>query len=140
MSGRAYYLTTFGEWKRQAARFANSHWLAVNPPANEGLAQSAPQETVASVIQTVPDVGAQHAAPIADATCILALIEADEGVPLNLEQHPSFEALPHPLSTKPVSDSVAAALAQHGVKSGVTTFDVAEIVGRAHPLLRYRVF
>jgi hypothetical protein len=143
MPGRAYYLTTFGEWRRHAARFATSHWLAVSPPANERLAQRAPQDTGASVIQTVPDVGAQPAAAgaqIDDATSILALIEADEGVHLDLEQHASFEALPHPLSTEPVSDRVAAALAQHGVKPGAGAFDVAELVGRAHPLLRYRVF
>ena len=141
MPGRAYYLTTLGEWKRHAPRFANSHWIAVSSPANEGsLEVSTPQQSGASVIPAVSDVGAQHAAPIHDATCILALIEADEGVHLDLEQHPSFEVLPHPLSTKPVSDRVAAALARHGAKSGAVTFDVAELVGHAHPLLRYRVF
>ena len=114
MTARAYYLTTLGEWKRHVARFANSHWTAADPTA--------------------------AASGTGDATCILALIEADEGVHFDLEQHPSFEALPHPLSTKPVSDGVATALAPHGVKPGASTFDVAEIVGRAHPLLRYRVF
>ncbi len=140
MTSRAYYLTTLGEWKRHAARFTNSHWIAVSSPANECLDVSTPQQMATSVIPAVSDVGAQHAAPVDDATCILALIEGDEGVHLDLEQHPSFEALPHPLSTKPVSDRVASALARHDVKSGASTFDVAEIVGRAYPPLRYRVF
>ncbi len=114
MTSRAYYLTTLGESKRHATRFANSHWLAADPALGPG--------------------------EISDASYILALIEADEGVHLDLEQHPSFEALPHPLSAKPVSDRVAAKLAGHGVQPGATTFDVVEALGRAHPLLRYRVF
>jgi len=68
------------------------------------------------------------------------LVEADEGVHLALEDEPTFEALPHPLSQKPISDSAQAALAAHGVAPGATTFDAAEAVARIHPLLRHRVF
>jgi hypothetical protein len=71
---------------------------------------------------------------------ILALIEADEGTHLALEDDAAFEALPHPLAQKPISEAAQAALASHGVTPGATTFDVAEVVSRAHPLLRHRVF
>jgi len=71
---------------------------------------------------------------------ILALIEADEGTHLALEDDSAFEALPHPLAQKPISERAQAALAAQGVAPGATTFDVAEAVARAHPLLRHRVF
>jgi hypothetical protein len=109
MTGRCYYLTTLGNWQRHAARFANSHWLALTESPNE----SSP---------------------------ILALIEADEGTHLALEDDAAFEALPHPLGQKPISAAVQAALASHGIAPGATTFDVADAVARAHPLLRHRVF
>jgi hypothetical protein len=111
MNGRAYYVTTLGEWRRHADRFGNSHWVAADPAAAQ-----------------------------IDAACILVLIEADEGAHLALDQHPGFEALPHPLSAKPVSAHIAEKLAAHGVAPGATTFDIAEAVARAHPLLRHRVF
>ena len=71
---------------------------------------------------------------------ILVLIEADEGVHLSLEDESAFEALPHPLAQKPISDAAHAALAPHGVAPGATTFDAAEALARIHPLLRHRVF
>lgn len=71
---------------------------------------------------------------------ILALIEADEGGHLALEDDAAFQALPHPLAHKPISEAAQTALAAHGIAPGATTFDVAEAVGRAHPLLRHRVF
>jgi hypothetical protein len=56
MTGKSCYLTTLGEWQRHAARFANSHFVALDPrPCDENAA---------------PDA----------ATRILVLIEADEGV------------------------------------------------------------
>jgi hypothetical protein len=109
MTGKRYYLTTFGAWHEHAARFANSHWLALS------------------------DV-------VSDSAPILALIEADEGAHLALEDDSSFEALPHPLSQLPISEAAQAALARHGVAPGATTFDASEAVARAHPLLRHRVF
>ncbi|HEY0701643.1 MAG TPA: hypothetical protein VGD60_02650 [Candidatus Acidoferrales bacterium] len=71
---------------------------------------------------------------------ILVLVEADEGAHLALEDDAAFEALPHPLAQKPISQAAQAALAMHGVGHGATTFDAAEIVAQVHPLLRHRVF
>jgi hypothetical protein len=112
MTGHRYYITTLAAWQRHAARFANSHWLAL---------------------------GGDAAAP-GDATTILVLVEADEGAHLALEDDAAFEALPHALAQKPISDAAQAALAAHGVAPGATTFDAAEAAARAHPLLRPRVF
>ena len=109
MTGKRYYITTLGDWQRHAARFANSHWLALDSTADE-------------------------------TTRILVLIEADEGAHLALEDDGAFEALPHPLAQKPISEAVQSALAPHGVAPGATTFDAAEAVARIHPLLRHRVF
>ena len=111
MTGKRYYITTLGDWQRHAARFSNSHWLAL----------------------------AADAAPSA-ATPLLVLVEADEGAHLALEDDAAFEALPHPLAQKPISDAAQSALAPHGVAPGATTFDAAEAVARLHPLLRHRVF
>ena len=111
MNGRAYYLTTLVEWRKHACRFGNSHWVAANPATAEG-----------------------------DSFTILVLIEADEGAHLGLERHSGFEALPHPLSAKPVSERVAESLSGHGVAPGASTFEVAEAIARTHPLLRHRVF
>src|SRR6202050_5976591 len=119
LSGKRYYLTTLGAWHRHAARFVNSHWLALGAAAT----------TVAP-----GDIDAD------DATMILVLVEADEGAHLALEDDAAFEALPHPLAQKPISQSTRDALASHDVPYGATTFDVAEAVGRAHPLLRHSVF
>lgn len=109
MTGRHYYLTTLGDWRRHAPRFASSHWLALRDSA-------------------------------ADSTPILVLVEGDEAAHLALENDAAFEPLPHPLAQKPVSDAVRSALAPHGLAPGATTFDVAEVLSRAHPLLRHRIF
>jgi len=119
MTGKRYYLTTRGAWQRHAGRFANSHWLALN-------------ETVSA--------NGSDAFVADDATPIIVLVEGDEGAHLALEDDAAFEALPHPLAQKPISQSARDALASHDVPYGATTFDVAEAVGRAHPLLRHRVF
>ena len=109
--GRSYYLTTLGAWRRNAARFALSHYVC--------LGASSP-----------PD----------DTTQIVVLIEGDEGAHNSLEQDAEWEALPHPLSHKPVSGNLQSALAGQGIAPGATTFDVAESLGRIHPLVRHRVF
>ena len=119
MTGKRYYLTTLGAWHRHAGRFANSHWLA---------------------LATTAATGAHGNVADDDTTPILVLIEADEGAHLALEDEASFEALPHPLTQKPISAAAQAALAAHGVTSGATTFDAAEAVATVHPLLRHRVF
>ena len=75
-----------------------------------------------------------------DSVPVLALIEADEGAHLALEDAAAFEALPHPLSQLPISAAAQAALSRHGVEPGATTFDASEAVARVHPLLRHRVF
>jgi hypothetical protein len=75
-----------------------------------------------------------------DSAPILALIDADEGAHLALEDDAAFDALPHPLSQLPISEAAQAALAHLGVSPGATTFDATEAVARAHPLLRHRVF
>jgi hypothetical protein len=111
--GRSYYLTTLTAWRKHADHFAHSHYVCLGENA-------------------------------ADSQQILVLIEADEGAHNALEQDAAWEQLPHPLSQKPVSDNVHRALSQQGtganLQPGATTFDVAESLGRAHPLLRYRVF
>jgi hypothetical protein len=71
---------------------------------------------------------------------IVVLVEADEGVHLVLEDDPAFEALPHPLAQKPISDAAQSALGPHGIPTGATTFDAAEALARVHPLLKHRVF
>ena len=88
MTGKCYYLTTLGDWQRHAARFANSHFIALD--------------------------SASEPSP-SDATQILALVEADEGAHLALEDDAAFEPLPHPLAQKPISDRAQAALAPLGV-------------------------
>jgi hypothetical protein len=110
MTGKVYYITTLDAWRRHSARFANSHFIVLNAPHST------------------------------DEPRILALIEADEGVHLDLEAAPDFEALPHPLAQRPISDSAQAALATHGVAPGANTFDASEALARVHPLLKHRVF
>jgi hypothetical protein len=118
MTGKRYYMTTVGDWQRHAAHFSNSHFIVLAP------------ESKANGSAAKGDADAK----------ILVLIEADEGVHLALEDEAAFEALPHPLAQKPISEGAQAALASHGVAPGATTFEVAEAVARVHPLLRHRVF
>ena len=115
MTGRRYYITTLADWQHHAHRFTNSHWLALNNGdiANRELAATAR---------------------------IVVLVDADEGVHLALDDDAAFEALPHPFAPKAISHAAHEALAAHGVTPGATTFDAAEAVARAHPLLRPRVF
>ena len=144
MTGRRYYITTLADWHRHAHRFANSHWLALS---NDNDANRDADDS------DVPTVGARHAVPehadgeavpssreLAGATRIVVLIDADEGVHLALDDDAAFEALPHPFAPKAISHSAHEALAAHGVTPGSTTFDAAEAIARAHPLLRPRVF
>jgi hypothetical protein len=123
MTGKRYYISTRDAWQQHAGRFANSHWVEL---------RSEPEFHVEA--DAFASAGAEaHAA-------ILVLVEGDEGAHLALEDDPGFEALPHPLGQKAISDSSQAALAALGVAPGATTFDVAETVARIHPLLRHRVF
>ena len=115
MTGRRYYLTTVGAWRRHATRCAETHFVAVSA-------------------KNVTEEGAN------DATWIVALIEADEGAHLAMENDAEFETLPHPLARVPVSQRVSAALAQFGVAHCDDTFTVAEKLSRVNPLLRHRVF
>jgi hypothetical protein len=135
MTGKRYYITTLGDWQRHAARFANSHWLALDPAA-------ACNDVIPNPAASFADGGEESAFGLSqpdDAMRILVLIEADEGAHLALEDDAAFEALPHPLAQKPISDAAQAALAPHGVAPGATTFDAAEAAARIHPLLRHRV-
>jgi len=116
MTGRRYYITTLADWHRHAHRFANSHWLALS---NDDSAASR---------------------ELTDATRIIVLVDADEGVHLALDDDAAFEALPHPFAPKAISHAAHEALASHGVTPGSTTFDAAEVIARAHPLLRPRLF
>jgi hypothetical protein len=115
MTGKCYYMTTLGDWQRHAPRFANSHFIVLEPCTTTDDSQ------------------------LKGDARILVLIEADEGAHLALEDDAAFEALPHPLAQKPISEAAQAALAAHGVAPGATTFDAAEAVARVHPLLRHRV-
>jgi hypothetical protein len=158
MTGKRYYITTLGAWQRHATRFVNSHWIALGAPATEHSdSRSSPApESTGTVAYAQTSSGAACCAPTEsslqvpagvsddfvaeDATPIIVLVEADEGAHLALEDDAAFEALPHPLAQKPISQSARDALASHNVPYGATTFDVAETVGRAHPLLRHSVF
>jgi hypothetical protein len=156
MTGKLYYLTTLGAWREHAARFATSHFIVLDvPPAsvNPVGARSRDYIREARDAHTAPgEDGSADAArsPLApsptderapdDAARILVLVEADEGAHLALEGDARFEALPHPLVQKPISHAARAAFSAHDIPYGATTFDVAEAVSRAHPLLRHRVF
>jgi hypothetical protein len=149
MTGRRYYITTLADWHRHAHRFANSHWLALGDAndaiASRELADASYAVTDVSTNQSAPDaqppgVAFAHDAQPPDATRIIVLVDADEGVHLALDDDAAFEALPHPFAPKPISHAAHEALAAHGVAPGSTTFDAAEAIARAHPLLRPRVF
>jgi hypothetical protein len=138
MTGRRYYITTLADWHRHAHRFVNSHWLALSD-ADSAIAS----RELADASRALPDVLANTSAPDAQpsaATRIIVLVDADEGVHLALDDDAAFEALPHPFAPKAISHAAHEALAAHGVAPGSTTFDAAEAIARAHPLLRPRVF
>jgi hypothetical protein len=148
MTGKAYYLTTLGAWRRHAGRLANSHWLALNSDAGDGSTANG-GDARGSLTEggRFASAGAACRAPTdessdepGDATRILALIEADEGAHLALQDDLEFEQLPHPLSQRAVSEAAVAALAAHGVASGANMFEAAEAIARVHPLLQHRVF
>jgi hypothetical protein len=111
MTGKLYYLTSLGAWKRHAERFVHSHWIAV---------------------------AADKA--IDEASRIFVVVDADEGAHAALEEDSDFEVLPHPLSDKPLSDVSWNALSPLGIGHGDSTFVAAEALARIHPLLRHRVF
>jgi hypothetical protein len=138
MTGRRYYITSLNAWQRHAARFANSHWLALNGDAVSG------ELYIGTGRELADRTSAERANPtsgeLPGAARILVLIEADEGVHLSLDDDSEFEALPHPLAPKSISESAQTVLGAHGVAPGATMFEAAEIISRAHPLLRHRVF
>jgi len=140
MTGRRYYLTTLGAWRRHAPHCAETHFVTVNVPEEQSghgniASQQADGRNGVSVEQTQAKARATD-----DATPILALIDADEGAHLAMENDAEFEELPHPLARTPVSKHVTAALAPFGVVRGDDTFTVAEKVAHVNPLLRHRVF
>ena len=141
MTGRRYYITTLADWHRHAHRFANSHWLALSDD-DSAIASRELAEATRPVPDAVANTSARDTQPpgVSAATRIVVLVDADEGVHLALEDDVAFEALPHPFAPKAISHAAHEALAAHGVAPGSTTFDAAEAIARAHPLLRPRVF
>ena len=147
MTGRRYYITTLADWHRHAHRFANSHWLALSDD-NDAIASRelgdatriVSDANTSALDAQPPGVPAAHHAHSSDATRIIVLVDADEGVHLALDDDAAFEALPHPFAPKAISHTAHEALAAHGVTPGSTTFDAAEAIARAHPLLRPHVF
>jgi len=111
MTGKLYYITTLAGWRRHVERFVHSHWIALE---------------------------AKRA--VDEASKIFVVVDADEGAHAALDDDPEFDALPHPLSDKPISDIGQEALSGYGVGPGAGTFDVAEALARVHPMLRHRVF
>lgn len=122
MTGKQYYITTREAWQKHAPRFANSHWI--------DLGSSWRGEAAGASVSAGAEAPAQ----------ILVLVEGDEGAHLALEDDSAFEALPHPLAQRAISERSFAALAFLGVKPTAHTFDVAESAAHIHPLLRHRVF
>jgi hypothetical protein len=138
MTGRCYYITTLADWRRHAHHFANSHWLALG---SNHVAGRELNDADTSKNADAADTNTHHTQPaVVDAMRIVVLVDADEGVHLALDDDAAFEALPHPFAPKAISHAAHEALAAHGVAPGSTTFDAAEAVARAHPLLRPRVF
>jgi hypothetical protein len=171
MNGRRYYFTTIGAWRRHAARCAETHFVAVNAPAEQnGHRSIASQEAEATdacngvsdqytqieacatkeatndrsdvAVDYTQAKGRPGEQPCVtdDTTPILALIGADEGAHLAMEDDAEFETLPHPLTRTPVSQHVTDALVRFGVVRGDDTFTVAEKLAGVNPLLRHRVF
>jgi len=143
MTGRRYYFTTLGAWRRHAARCAETHFVALNGSEEQsGHGSIASQEAGATDESNgvSGECTQAEACDTDDATQILALIDADEGAHLAMENDAEFETLPHPLARTAVSQRVSAALAQFGVAQDDDTFSVAEKLARVNPLLRHRVF
>ncbi len=138
MTGKGYYITTLGDWKRRMGSFSNSHWLLLDAGGPASLEREGTSEAPVQRL-ALPGNGASVDA-LNESARILVLVEADEGTHGSLEDDAAFEALPHPLAQKAISDGAQAALAVHGVKSGASTFEATEIVASVHPLLRHRVF
>ena len=125
MTGKCYYLTSFGVWLRCAPQCPESHFVVLDPERNSPGPVSVAQPAACTV---------------ADGARILVLVAADEAAHIAFENDPEMEALPHPLSRAPISERAAAALAPFGVAAGDDTFTAAEKLARIHPLLRHRVF
>lgn len=162
MTGKRYYFTTIGAWRRHAARCAETHFVAIRARAKGAGLDPAAAETTATdkcdatsfertqaeACATEPTQGKTcaveqtqvKACATEDATQILVLVDADEGAHLAMENDAEFDTLPHPLARVPVSQRVSAALAQFGVAHGDDTFTVAEKLTQVNPLLRHRVF
>ncbi len=111
MTGKLYYLTTLGAWRRHVARFVHSHWVALTDTASPN-----------------------------DSTGILVQAEGDEGAHLALEDDAEFSAPPHAFQQHAISNEAVRMLEQLGVQAGSNTFEVAEAAARVHPLMRHRVF
>jgi hypothetical protein len=58
MTGKRYYMTTLGDWQRQAARFATLHFIVLDAPAP---ANDSPQSSGAFAGDSA-SAGAGHAA------------------------------------------------------------------------------
>lgn len=153
MTGRQYYLTTIGAWRRHAGRCAETHFVTVRGPEGPQSEEATDHRNGVPAEQkqakALPTDGerthdeahlGEQACSADDATQILALVDADEGAHLAMENDAEFEALPHPLARAAVSQRVSTALAQFGVGRGDDTFTVADKLAGVTPLLRHRVF
>ena len=127
MTGKRYYVTTLGTWRRHASRCVETHFVFLEEPQQQGIAPFADATEG-------PLAARNEAAPV------LVLVSADEVAHIAWENDSEVEALPHPLARTLISAHAAAALAHFGVTAGDDTFTVAEKLARVNPLLRHRVF
>ena len=54
------------------------------------------------------------------------------------EAHPNVQSLPHPSTSKQIGPGVAKQLAHMGVTESHTTYDVASLAAKIHPMMRFR--
>ena len=79
-----------------------------------------------------------HWIDLPDGTILVKARFTNEGAVSRFEDHPTVQSLPHPTTSKTVGADVAKRLGHLGVKESHTTYDVAELASKQHPLLKYR--
>src|SRR6185437_59589 len=95
MTGKRYYFTTLGAWRRHAARCAETHFVAIRARTKgAGLDPAAAETTATDKCDATSFERTQaEACATEDATQILALVDADEGAHLAMENDAEFDTL-----------------------------------------------
>ena len=79
-----------------------------------------------------------HYIDLPNGEILVAAQFSDDHLEGRFSEHPAVQPLPHPFSGEPVGDAIATKLGHLGVTKDHNHYQVAQLAGKIHPLMKMR--